>query len=277
MHIDDILANLAEPPSSAPPLFREELIFRLSMWMQCPADAPAAAFGVFSCVLRYVTARCGEQPVNAWDPDSANLFHRNLPIDVLKKVFSQSYDWAAPELPSLRREFAYGLDDVDAITEATNIFIWYNPTSGNRLDSASLNKIHSHFFRRRKIEGRYYMGIKAFRRLWNKYNNAAGLLYVNKYVLGNLLLLDPTDANFMGDVSILASDCDRLQLALSHARWVDETLAEKLHDNAAKRLRPVTYPEMLVAAPPPPQSLPRGTVSALRRASAMQVGRKHQL
>ena len=87
MLIDQIIADLVAPPEQAPPLYREELIIRLSMWMQFGAAQEEVAFAVCSCVVGYVVAHFEDAPPDQWPEYFQKFFLRALPARMLKSLF----------------------------------------------------------------------------------------------------------------------------------------------------------------------------------------------
>lgn len=268
MLIKDIVAALIDPPKPTPPLLRQELLIRLGMWMQNSTRPEELAFGFFASIVRYVSDRCGECPFREWDDQYKNLFTRNIPLELLKKLFLKS-DWQSPMFESILLEFPYGLEDLDAIAEAASIFLWYQPPTASKHDAASIRKIHSVFSRRRKCNGRYYSNIRTFGETWRRHRNATALLYVNKYTLGNALMIDPTSERFADRLDVLADDRRKVLTALAQAKWVSEALLAKLHENAARGLRLEIFPASLRSVEPPSQTLTRSTISALHRSRSL--------
>ena len=268
MLIHHIVARLVDPPRSPPPLMQQELLIRLGIWMQCSTQPQEAAFGFFAGIVRYVSDRCRGLPFAEWEDQYKSLFTRNIPLSLLSDLLL-TYDWRSPLFESDLQEFAYGLEDLDAIAEIAHIFLWYRPPTNSKHDNASLNKIHGVFSRRRKSHGRYYSNIRTFGQVWRRHRNAAAFLYVNKYHLGNALMIDPNSKRFSDHLDSMAEDTSGVLTALAQAKWASEALLEKVHENAARSMTLKIFPASLRSVEPPSQVLSRSTVAALHRSRSL--------
>ena len=66
MHIEQIVAGLADPYSAATPLLRQELVIRLGMWMQYSGQPKKLTPTTFGGIVAYLRERCEAARPDRW-------------------------------------------------------------------------------------------------------------------------------------------------------------------------------------------------------------------
>lgn len=249
MHIDDIIRGLSEPHDQNVPLYRQELLIRLVMWLRFSGQPAKQDFACIAGFLSYVCAVHGDVCLGALPPDFATFLRRNLNIGTLSDLLLGR----VIDQPDFELFAEYGDDyhEYPYIADVVKFLLWYEHGSTDKRKQASLQKAYF-FLMKEGFSHWAHFSRRYFIEQWSLHRNASPFLYVMYHHLQGDLLLDPRDPAFAAKIDALAMDRKTIPELLGQAKWVGERLEKRLHPKAQQGLQMPNFPASLTSIEIPP-------------------------